>query len=83
MIAGRKKNAEFYITFGGLPRFFFGASVAEVLASPVAVAPFLFLLPLGRPRPRFGGAPLLSAGEILIASDCYLNRVTGSKGDLK
>jgi hypothetical protein len=66
-------------TLGGRPRFFFGVSEAETSAAKVV--PFLFLLPLGRPRPRLTGAPLASAAptkkKISIASDKCVYRVTG------
>jgi len=42
------------ITLGGRPRFRGTADVAEVASVPL-LAVFLFLLPLGLPRPRFAG----------------------------
>ena len=56
-------------TFGGLPRFFFGVASADE-GTPTVVAGredcaglFLFLLPLGRPRPRLTGGESVGAGS--------------------
>jgi hypothetical protein len=54
----QEKTKGGYLTFGGLPRFFFGASGFN--AARLATDPFLFLLPLGRPRFRFGDTPSVS-----------------------
>lgn len=67
-------------TFGGLPRFFFGTSSADAAS---AVGPgaedgaglVLFLLPLGRPRPRLTGGE--SAG---VSSEAMKAR---KRGELK
>jgi hypothetical protein len=40
------------LTLGGRPRF---RGIAGAVGSALAVAPFLFLLPLGRPLPRLTG----------------------------
>lgn len=54
---GRTSSAEH--TLGGLPLFRFspaaGATSDVEAAVSASAAPFLFLLPLGRPRPRFAG----------------------------
>ena len=42
------------LTFGGRPRFLWPAGADEPSAADDDVA-FLFLLPLGRPRPRLTG----------------------------
>jgi hypothetical protein len=61
MANNRQRKTKLKVTFGGLPLFFFGASAdapAEATAAPdeeVGGPCFLFLLPLGRPRPRFVG----------------------------
>jgi len=46
-------------TLGGRPRFLLGASSPE--ASAAEVPDFLFLEPLGRPLPRFGGDSVAAA----------------------
>lgn len=47
-------------TLGGLPLFLFSpaaGAISDEEAAVPAVVLFLFLLPLGRPRPRFTGGP--------------------------
>jgi hypothetical protein len=52
--AKRGVDYSIVLTFGGRPRFLCPAGADEPSAADEDVA-FLFLLPLGRPRPRFTG----------------------------
>ena len=62
MANDQRRVQERQITLGGRPRFFFGVSDATADdPSPV----FLFLLPLGRPRPRFAGTWCASAVPVI------------------
>jgi hypothetical protein len=56
----RVTSARVQLALGGRPRFRGGAP--EV--SPVVGAVFLFLLPLGRPRPLFTGASVAAGGRM-------------------
>jgi hypothetical protein len=66
VVTGLEKERKKEQTFGGLPLFFFKGSASTAdgpEAAPASGAGFLFLLPLGRPRPRLtGGAAVAASG---------------------
>ena len=72
----RRSSAEH--TLGGLPLFLFSpaAGATSDVEAAVPAALFLFLLPLGRPRPRFAGVVARPKGG--TKGDCE-HKVFGQK----
>ena len=78
-----RRKREFGHTFGGRP-LFLGIVTEPVVGEDGLVAPvFLFLLPLGRPRPRLMGVTLVAMARYTTRKSQMLGKAWGGEGAIR